>query len=68
MIQTLLSSPADLSWLETTHKVPATQYAVAVIHGNEDSPYRVELFAQDDYRCRPVIFEFNPETETLEKA
>lgn len=54
---TPLNTYDDLLWLEDVHKIGmATQYAVAVIHGNEDSPTKVELFARNHYKCRPTVY------------
>lgn len=45
---TYLDSPADIDWLRSTH-CPAIPAGIryAVLHGNEDSPVRVECFASE---------------------
>ena len=47
----------DIDWLFSTHlkAYPGISNVHAVVHGNEDSPERVELFAPDSgYRDKPI--------------
>ena len=47
---TYLDSPSDLQWLRDVHNVPV-RTRVAVLHGNEDAPKRIECYSQN----RPLI-------------
>jgi len=53
----ILTEPEDLKWLNETHNVSTYGYKVAVLHGNEDYPTKVELFAKDHFRCKPTVYE-----------
>ncbi len=56
-----LESAEDLEWLHEVHGVSVQGYACAILHGNEDSPERVEVFARNHYRCKPTIWEADDE-------
>ena len=47
MRQTLINKPADMAWLRDTallsHRTLVDRCGSALIHGNEDSPERIEL-------------------------
>lgn len=52
----VLESRDDKKWLQETHlpQVDCTMFTVILLHGNEDAPKAVDLYAMNDYRCRPV--------------
>lgn len=56
-----LKSREDLQWLQEVHGVDTTAAKVAIIYGNEDSPSKVQVYAEDDYRCTPVVWVSNEE-------
>jgi hypothetical protein len=63
MLVTNLCTKADLDWLFEVH-LPAhwdrrPRVKLAVVHGNQDWPDKAELFEQDHYRCKPLVFEAN---------
>ena len=45
-----LNTPEDMQWLREVHGVEG-EYNAAIVYGNEDAPYRIELFysAEPDY-------------------
>lgn len=51
-----LNSVEDLKWLGEVHKVSTAGYACAILHGNEDAPDKVEVFARDHYKCKPTVY------------
>lgn len=55
----------SLKWLAEVHNVAAEGYRAAILYGNEDCPDAVELYAKDDYRCKPTVYVYNEETSTL---
>jgi hypothetical protein len=56
---TFLESKEDLKWLSDVHYKAAILYACAILHGNEDAPSKVELFARNHFKCKPTILEAN---------
>lgn len=44
----VLDTPEDLAWLAETHGCDISNTALAILSGNEDSPYRVELYQQNN--------------------
>ena len=60
----ILKSRSDLAWLHDVHGVDIKGVKLAVIHGNEDSPERVELFERDHYQCVPVVVRFLENAES----
>jgi hypothetical protein len=58
-MMTTLAGRRDLEWVAAVHYPYATLYAVAVIHGNEDSPSKIELYSRDDCRCKPTVLSDN---------
>ncbi len=58
MSMTLLSSKEDFEWLGDVHLkgIDLSKIKVAILHGNEDCPEKVELFKRNHYKCRPIIF------------
>ncbi len=60
-----LETTECLQWLQDVHKVPALEYRIAQLEGNEDSPTEVRLYAKDHYKCKPTIYRFDPDTSTL---
>lgn len=63
MRQTYLDKKEDLEWLRDTHKVDistTTDFVSAILYGNEDAPYRVEIFNKNHYKAIPVrIYQAN---------
>lgn len=55
-------SPSDLDysdslqWLADVHKIIAARGCVVIIHGNEDSPDRVEVYPTDSIHATPVVY------------
>lgn len=53
---TWLDTEEDMEWLAVAHGVGiARSYTCAILHGNEDYPIKVELFARNDVRCKPTV-------------
>jgi len=48
----------DMKWLADVHIKGADMFACAIIYGNKDCPTRIELYKVDDYRCKPVVYEW----------
>jgi hypothetical protein len=63
MRTTDITTQGDRQWLVMTHLRKSSpqlmdyDFVIAVIHGNEDSPQKVELFKKDHYRCIPSVYE-----------
>lgn len=57
MNQVVLEEQEDMDWLAEVHCKIAKGYACAILHGNEDSPSRVELYARNHYKCPPTVLE-----------
>lgn len=57
MRQTILETVEDFEWLKDVHGIAVGDYACAILHGNEDSPNKIELYAVDNYKCRPTVYE-----------
>lgn len=58
---TILDTKEDLEWLSEVHCKIANSYKIAIIHGNEDCPERIELYSKDRYSCKPTILVRNEE-------
>jgi len=57
---TQLREPDELVWLQDVHGIPTdSKCAIAYLYGNEDAPEKVEVYAEDDYRCKPVVYRLN---------
>lgn len=54
--QTILTASDDLQWLREAHLsgVPCESFAVAILHGNADSPERIELYQANRIDIRPT--------------
>ena len=50
-----LSTQEDMQWLNDVHYEGASEYKVAILYGNEDSPDKIELFSEDRFDCKPVV-------------
>lgn len=54
-----LNTPEDMKWLREVHvpKLPS-KYESAVIHGNEDSPSKIEFFTSlnPEVNEKPTVF------------
>jgi hypothetical protein len=68
MTITTLTSPDDLKWLQDVHNVPATNFPVAVVYGNEDAPDKVELYAQNNCNCDPEVYTQDPQGNLIKEA
>lgn len=53
-VTTFIETAQDMAWLVEVHGAPSG-YAVAVLHGNEDAPDKVELYARNHYECVPTV-------------
>lgn len=67
-----LETMEDLEWLQDTHlkgRVFAHIYSVAILHGNEDCPYRIDLFLKkpDSPKLPDLLFLFDAENSTYVK-
>ena len=51
-----LNSAEDLTWLNEVHNVSTAGYVCAVLHGNEDAPDKVEVFARNHRNCNPIVY------------
>jgi hypothetical protein len=58
---TFLETPEDMAWLADVHTPLARAYLCAILHGNEDAPNKVELFAANHYKCKPTVLAPNEE-------
>jgi hypothetical protein len=56
MKQTFLETAEDLAWLTEVHSVTTGGLACAILHGNEDSPSKVETFARNHMDCVPSVW------------
>lgn len=62
---------SDIDWLFQVHlqawdnSPTHTATRCAVLHGNEDAPERIELFADNHYQAVPVVFIQSPETGNM---
>ena len=58
---TFIDDAPDLQWLCETHLkgIDVPPFVCATIYGNEDCPYRIELFRVNHYRCLPMIYVLN---------
>jgi len=65
---TSLDTKEDMEWLASTHCKTARAYKLAILHGNEDSPDKIELFAKNDYRCKPTVFVRGDEGDYILKS
>ena len=59
--QTILETEEDLKWLSEVHHVYTAEYTFAVLYGNEDAPHKVELYAENHYKCKPTVWEADEE-------
>lgn len=64
---TVLDTREDLDWLTDVHGVETKDAVIAVLHGNEDCPEKVEVYAHDDYRTEPVVWIADEEGDLHEK-
>lgn len=53
---TLLNTADDLAWLSEVHGVTTDGAACAILHGTEDCPHRVHVYAVDHCDCPPVVW------------
>jgi hypothetical protein len=52
---TWLETPEDMAWLAEVHTPLAALYPYAILHGNEDCPTMVELYARNHHKCKPTV-------------
>lgn len=62
---TALERQDDLKWLSDVHGIPTEGAAIAIIHGNEDSPNKVEVYAENDVNCVPDVYVLSGESYKL---
>lgn len=52
------SEPVDIQWLFSSHLQPfdnlREKTVCAILEGNEDAPDKVTLYAENDYRAKPL--------------
>ena len=53
--QCFIESAEDMEWLAEVHSPIAREYKYAIVHGNEDCPEKVFLYARNHYRCKPTV-------------
>jgi hypothetical protein len=51
-----LESPDDLAWVKEVHGPDTTGAAIVLLYGNEDCPTKVEVYAENDVGCTPVVW------------
>jgi len=51
-----LETREDLAWLMATHGPDTTGAAIVLLYGNEDCPNKVEVYAENDVNCHPVVW------------
>lgn len=63
----------DIDWAFAVH-IPSwqgtglhTNTVCMILHGNEDSPTKLELFSVNHYKAKPVVFIQDSETGNLIK-
>lgn len=52
-----LETAEDMAWLAEVHHTGAAAYACAILHGNEDAPERIELYARNHVACKPTVLQ-----------
>lgn len=62
---TFLESRDDMAWLADTHCPDARNHVCAIIHGNEDFPDEIRLYARNHVDCKPTIYRWNGEAYFL---
>jgi len=56
----------NMTWLAEVHlPIAAAGFECAILYGNEDSPEKVELFARNHYKCKPVVAEYDEKADGL---
>ena len=65
MRELFLDTPEDLAWLAEVHCPIARGYPYAILYGNEDSPTKVELFADNRITCVPTVLEMDQKDRKL---
>ena len=56
----------NMTWLAEVHlPIAAAGFVCAILYGNEDCPDRVELFARNHYKCKPVVAEHDDRVNGL---
>lgn len=54
-----LDTKEDFEWLQEVHKISTRGFVVAVLHGNEDCPSKIELYEENDMECKPTVYIYN---------
>ena len=54
----------DYAWLADTHDVNIKGAEVIILHGNEDCPDKIEVFARDHFEANPIRVYFPQEYPT----
>ena len=62
---TYLTGQEDLAWLQDVHGVPATEYAAALLTGQEDAPDVIRLYRVDNVNCVPDTWTRDEESGEL---
>lgn len=65
----LLNTPADMKWLREVHLhgLPP-KYESAVVHGNEDSPFQIEVYLNSEPSIHDIPVVFSPDPNGLFKV
>lgn len=56
MTQTFLYRSEDLQWLRETHLPSLRHECVVILHGNEDCPERLDVYARNHCECEPTVY------------
>lgn len=61
-----LSAPEDMKWLRDVHLHGlSSEYESAVVHGNEDAPFQIDVFPSKNplFNDVPLIYKADPNGE-----
>ena len=53
---TALETREDMNWVMEVHGPDTTGAAIVLLYGNEDCPNKVEVYAENDVNCHPVVW------------
>ena len=55
----------DYAWLADTHAVDIKGAEIIILHGNEDCPDKIEVYARDHFEANPIRVYFPQEYPTF---
>ena len=70
MRQIILQHKMDLHWLREVHLKdcePLPFFVLAVLHGSEDCPQQIDLYATNDIRTKPTVYLYDSATDSYRK-